>query len=59
MQTMFNMVVDYYDYFGLEIGIHQKQKTVYTSNNGNRESKIILYKGKELPGWSQKSLLNI
>ena len=48
MQTMFSMVVDYYDYFGLEISIHQKQKTVYTSNNGNKKSKIILYKGKEV-----------
>ena len=48
MQIMFSMVVDYYDFFGLEIGIHQKHKTVYTSNNEDRESKIILYKGQEV-----------
>lgn len=32
MTELFNIIVKYYDYFGLEIGIDKNTKTFYTSN---------------------------
>ena len=48
LQQMFNMCVTYFDFFGLEMAIDGRDKTVYTSNRGHCESKSLLYKNKPI-----------
>jgi Reverse transcriptase (RNA-dependent DNA polymerase) len=54
MQELFDITTQYFNYFGLEMCIDDRDKTVYTSNRGSVEGKTLLYNGKKVP-WLKPS----